>query len=90
MEEVKMILEEAEEGMVKSLSHLGVELSKIRAGRANPSMLDSVKVDYYGSPTPLSQIGNVSTLDSRTLTIQPWEKSMLDEITKEDILYAGW
>jgi ribosome recycling factor len=82
MEEVKMILEEAEEGMVKSLSHLGVELSKIRAGRANPSMLDSVKVDYYGSPTPLSQIGNVSTLDSRTLTIQPWEKSMLDEITK--------
>tara|TARA_B100001093_G_C26735297_1_gene974157 strand:- start:98 stop:658 length:561 start_codon:yes stop_codon:yes gene_type:complete len=82
MEEVKMILEEAEQGMIKSMSHLRVELSKIRAGRANPSMLDAVKVDYYGSPTPLSQIGNVSTLDSRTLTIQPWEKSMLDEITK--------
>jgi len=77
-----MILEEAEQGMIKSMSHLRVELSKIRAGRANPSMLDAVKVDYYGSPTPLSQIGNVSTLDSRTLTIQPWEKSMLDEITK--------
>ena len=77
-----MILEEAEQGMIKSMSHLSIELSKIRAGRANPSMLDAVKVDYYGSPTPLSQIGNVSTLDSRTLTIQPWEKSMLDEITK--------
>ena len=85
MEEVKMILEEAEQGMIKSMSHLSVELSKIRAGRANPSMLDAVKVDYYGSPTPLSQIGNVSTLDSRTLTIQPWEKSMLDEITKSVI-----
>lgn len=77
-----MILEDSEEGMKKSLSHLVTELSKIRAGRANPSMLDTVKVDYYGTPTPLSQVGNVSTLDSRTLTIQPWEKSMLDEITK--------
>jgi len=82
MEEVSMILEDSEEGMKKSLSHLVTELSKIRAGRANPSMLDTVKVDYYGTPTPLSQVGNVSTLDSRTLTIQPWEKSMLDEITK--------
>ena len=82
MEEINMILEEAQDGMDKSISHLNVELGKIRAGRANPSMLDSVKVDYYGSLTPLSQIGNVSTLDSRTLTIQPWEKPMLDEITK--------
>ena len=77
-----MILEEAHDGMDKAISHLNLELGKIRAGRANPSMLDSVKVDYYGSLTPLSQIGNVSTLDSRTLTIQPWEKAMLDEITK--------
>ena len=82
MEEVDIILDEAELAMNKCVSHLSVELSKIRAGRANPSMLDSVKVDYYGSLTPLSQIGNVSTLDSRTLTIQPWEKVMLDEITK--------
>ncbi len=82
MEEINMILEEAEDGMSKSISHLIAELSKIRAGRANPSMLDTVKVDYYGTPTPLSQVGNVSTLDSRTLTIQPWEKAMLDEITK--------
>ena len=82
MEEINMILEEAEDGMSNSISHLITELSKIRAGRANPSMLDTVKVDYYGTPTPLSQVGNVSTLDSRTLTIQPWEKAMLDEITK--------
>ena len=82
MEEVDIILEEAELAMNKCVSYLSVELSKIRAGRANPSMLDTVKVDYYGSPTPLAQIGNVSTLDSRTLTIQPWEKPMLDEITK--------
>jgi ribosome recycling factor len=82
MEEVKLILEDAEQGMSKSLSHLSVELSKIRAGRANPSMLDAVKVDYYGTPTPLAQVGNVTTLDSRTLNIQPWEKGMLDEITK--------
>ena len=82
MEEINLILEEAEEAMNKSISHLSIELSKIRAGRANPSMLDSVKVDYYGTPTPLAQVGNVSTLDSRTLNIQPWEKGMLDEITK--------
>ena len=82
MEEIDIILEEAQNGMDKAISHLNLELGKIRAGRANPSMLDSVKVDYYGTLTPLSQIGNVSTLDSRTLTIQPWEKAMLDEITK--------
>ena len=82
MEEINMILEEAEEGMKKALSHLNSELSKIRAGRANPSMLDTVRVDYYGSPTPLSQIGNISTLDPRTLTVQPWEKGILDEIAK--------
>ena len=77
-----MILEEAEDGMKKAISHLNSELSKIRAGRANPSMLDTVRVDYYGSPTPLSQIGNISTWDPRTLTVQPWEKSLLDEITR--------
>tara|TARA_B100001287_G_scaffold86382_1_gene72225 strand:- start:7442 stop:8002 length:561 start_codon:yes stop_codon:yes gene_type:complete len=82
MEEIELILEDAEQAMIKSLSHLNLELSKIRAGRANPSMLDAVKVDYYGTPTPLAQVGNVTTLDSRTLNIQPWEKSMLDEITR--------
>ena len=81
-EEVDMILEESEEGMQKAITHLNQELSKVRAGRANPSMLDTVRVDYYGAPTPLSQVANVSTLDSRTLTVQPWEKSLLEEITK--------
>ncbi|MDG2343769.1 MAG: ribosome recycling factor [Flavobacteriales bacterium] len=81
-EEVDMILEESDEGMQKAISHLNQELSKVRAGRANPSMLDTVRVDYYGAPTPLTQVANVSTLDSRTLTVQPWEKALLDEITK--------
>lgn len=82
MEEINLILDDTKEAMEKSIIYLNLELGKIRAGRANPSMLDSVKLDYYGSLTPLSQIANISTLDSRTLTIQPWEKSMLDEITK--------
>ncbi|MCB9188805.1 MAG: ribosome recycling factor [Flavobacteriales bacterium] len=81
-EEVSMAMSEAEDGMKKTLEHLSTELTKIRAGRATPSMLDVVKVEYYGSPTPLSQIGNVNTLDGRTLTVQPWEKSMLEEIAK--------
>ena len=82
MEEINLILEDSKQAMEKSIIHLNLELGKIRAGSANPSMLDSVKVDYYGSLTPLSQIANISTLDSRTLTIQPWEKAMLEEITK--------
>ena len=81
-EEIKMILEESEEEMKKALDRLNIELTKIRAGRATPSMLDSVKVDYYGSLVPLSQVGNISTLDSKTLSIQPWEKGILDEISK--------
>ena len=82
MEEINLILDDSKQAMEKSIIHLNLELGKIRAGRANPSMLDSVKVDYYGSLTPLSQISNISTLDSRTLTIQPWEKAMLEDITK--------
>ncbi len=81
-EDVQMALSEAEEGMQGSIEHLAKELTKIRAGRATPSMLDSVMVDYYGSPTQLGQVANVNTLDARTLTIQPWEKSMLEEISK--------
>jgi len=81
-EDVQLILEESKDGMGKAIERLNLELTKIRAGRATPSMLDSVKVDYYGSITPLSQVGNISTLDSKTLSIQPWEKGMLDEISK--------
>ena len=79
-EDVQMILDEASESMSGSIEHLEKELGKIRAGRANPSMLSSVMVDYYGSPTPLSQVANVNSLDARTLSIQPWEKSVLGDI----------
>jgi ribosome recycling factor len=81
-EEIQMAIDSAKESNEKSLNHLSSELQKIRAGKATPSMLDSVVVDYYGSPTPLSQVANVSTLDARTLTVQPWEKPMLDEVAK--------
>lgn len=81
-EEVEMLLSEAEESMKKALDHLESELAKIRAGKANPTMLDGIMVDYYGSPTPINQVGNISTLDARTLTIQPWEKNMLSPIER--------
>ncbi|MEQ9263049.1 MAG: ribosome recycling factor [Owenweeksia sp.] len=82
MEEINMILDMAREQMDKSISHLEKNLLKIRAGRANPSMLDSVRVDYYGSQTPLNQVANVSTPDARTISVQPWEKAMIPEIEK--------
>ncbi|MDB4088878.1 ribosome recycling factor [Flavobacteriales bacterium] len=81
-EEIQMGIDEAKDQMNQALSHLNSELTKIRAGKANPSMLDSVSVDYYGSMTPLSQVANVSTIDARTITVQPWEKAMLDEIAR--------
>ncbi|MGB0177633.1 MAG: ribosome recycling factor [Owenweeksia sp.] len=82
MEDINMILDMAREQMDKSISHLEKNLLKIRAGRANPSMLDTVRVDYYGSQTPLNQVANVSTPDARTISVQPWEKSMIPEIEK--------
>ena len=81
-EELQFILDSAKESMQSAVSHLENELLNIRAGKANPVMLKSVMVDYYGSPTPLSQVANVNTPDGRTLTIQPWEKSLLTEIEK--------
>jgi len=81
-EEVNMTISEAKEGMEGSLDHLRQELVKIRAGRATPSMLGSVMVDYYGTPTPLSQVANVATSDARTITVQPWEKSILVDVVK--------
>jgi len=68
--------------MAKAINHLESELAKIRAGKANPAMLDGIMVDYYGNPTPLNQVANVSTLDSRTISIQPWEKNMLQQIER--------
>lgn len=81
-EDVSLTIDMAEESMKKALAHLEVELAKIRAGKANPQMLEGIVVDYYGSPTPLSQIGNISVLDARTLTIQPWERNMLQPIER--------
>lgn len=77
-----MALEEATEAMQKGIDHLEHELTKIRAGKASPAMLDGVKVDYYGAPTLLKNIANVNTPDPRTITVQPWEKHMLDTISK--------
>jgi ribosome recycling factor len=81
-DELKKISTEAENGMKKAINHLEIELSKIRAGKASPSILDGVNVDYYGTPTPISQIANVQVLDARTISIQPWEKNMLPLIER--------
>lgn len=81
-EELNMVYDEFKEANSKTISHFEVELSKIRAGKASPAMLQTVMVDYYGSPTPLSQVANVNTMDARTITVQPWEKAMLDPIMK--------
>ncbi|RXK59946.1 ribosome recycling factor [Lacibacter luteus] len=81
-EDLSLIMDDADEHMKKAIQHLEVELVKIRAGRANPNMLDGIVVDYYGSPTPIGQVGNISVADARTLTIQPWEKNMLQPIER--------
>lgn len=81
-EELELVMDEAESLMKKSISHLESELTKIRAGKANPSMLDGINVEYYGSPTPINQVANVSVLDARTISIQPWEKNMLAPIER--------
>lgn len=81
-EDVSLTMEMAEDSMKKAINHLEVELTKIRAGKANPGMLDGIMVDYYGSPTPLAQVGNISVMDARTLSIQPWEKNMLQPIER--------
>ena len=77
-----MFFDEAKENMEKSIQHLEDELTKVRAGRANPSMLNEIKVDYYGTLSPLTQVSNVSAPDARTLMIKPWDKSMLHVIEK--------
>jgi ribosome recycling factor len=81
-EDLELVLEEAQELMQKALTHLESELIKIRAGKANPQMLEGLTVDYYGSPTTINQVSNVSVMDARTLTIQPWEKNMLQPIER--------
>lgn len=81
-EEIQFIIDTAKEAMDAAIKHLEKQLVNIRAGKASPAMLGSVMVDYYGSQTPLSQVANVNTPDGRTISVQPWEKSMLQEIER--------
>ncbi|PWK20856.1 ribosome recycling factor [Xanthomarina spongicola] len=87
-EDIQFILDTTKESMDAALKHLEKQLVNIRAGKASPAMLGSVMVDYYGSQTPLSQVANVNTPDGRTITVQPWEKNMLQEIER-GIMYAN-
>lgn len=81
-EEIDLIIESTREAMGNALKHLEKKLVTIRAGKASPSMLTGVMVDYYGTPTPLNQVANVNTPDAMTISIQPWEKAMIPEIEK--------
>jgi ribosome recycling factor len=81
-EEMQFIVDAAKESMDAALAHLEKEMLNIRAGKANPIMLSGVKVEYYGTPTPLSQVANINTPDGKTLTVQPWEKNILADVEK--------
>lgn len=81
-DELNIIKDQAEEGMDKAISHLEAELVKVRAGKANPNLVDGLVVDYYGAATQINQIANVTVADARTLAIQPWEKNMLQPIER--------
>ncbi|MEY2924068.1 MAG: hypothetical protein RLZZ337_616 [Bacteroidota bacterium] len=87
-EDVKLVLDELKEGSEKSLHHVVTEVSKLRAGKAMPAMLDGVTLEYYGSKVPLSQVANINTPDAKTLMVKPWEKNMIQEIEKA-IMYAN-
>ncbi len=87
-EDIKFIVDTAKEAMDAAIKHLEKQLVNIRAGKASPAMLGSVMVDYYGSQTPIGQVANVNTPDGRTITVQPWEKSMLQEIER-GIMFAN-
>jgi ribosome recycling factor len=81
-EELELIIDEVQVLMAKAITHLEVEISKIRAGKATPSIVDGIYVDYYGNATPINQVANVTVSDARTLTIQPWERNMLQAIER--------
>jgi ribosome recycling factor len=87
-EDVKMVMEELNMGAEKSLHHVITEISKLRAGKAMPNMLDGIFVEYYGSKVPLSQVANVNTPDAKTIMVKPWEKGMIQELEKA-IMYAN-
>ena len=81
-EEVQFVIDAAQEMMDKAINHLELELGALRAGKANPRMLDTVMVDYYGTQTPISQVANIGTPDPKTIAIQPWEKTMVEPIER--------
>ena len=81
-EELNIVLEDASISMAKAIAHLEAELVKIRAGKASPNMLDGITADYYGSPTAISQVANITAMDARTISVQPWEKNMLQVIER--------
>ena len=85
---VSLVLDETRSKMDKSIQHLETELSKIRAGKATPRILDGIMVDYYGVSTPINQVSNIGTPDAKTVAIQPWEKGMIEPIEKA-ILHAN-
>ncbi len=82
MEEIDLYLDMAEESMGKAVTHTSKQLTKIRAGKAMPSMLDGLMVEYYGSPTPVAQVASINTPDARTIIVKPWEKSVISDIEK--------
>lgn len=82
-EDVQMLMELADDSMKSAVNHLEKELIKLRAGKANPHVLDGIKVDYYGQRSPLNQVSNIGTTDARTIIVQPWDKSMANVIYKE-------
>jgi ribosome recycling factor len=82
LEELELVMDDAESQMKRAINHLEAELVKIRAGKANPSMVDGITVDYYGAHMPINQVANINVLDARTLSIQPWEKNMVQPIEK--------
>jgi ribosome recycling factor len=82
MEEIELYLEDAQDRMNKAINHVASELTKIRAGKANPSMLDGIMVSYYGTMSPLNQVSSMTTPDARSIFIKPWEKNLIQEIEK--------
>ena len=82
MEELELYLDEAKDQMNKAFAHVGHELTKIRAGKANPAMLDGIQVSYYGAMSPLNQVSSMTTPDPRTIFIKPWEKNLIQEIER--------
>lgn len=82
MDELDLYLDETKDQMNKAFNHLSHELTKIRAGKANPAMLDGILVSYYGAMSPLNQVSSITTPDARTIFIKPWEKNLIQEIEK--------